>query len=138
MDTPLKKKPNIPGAYIDDEHTTVENTIIPPKLKKPQEFKGEDKVSPEVKEKKDSGKKLELTQNTVKKKYIKQEHPEFQELMSRIIEKILDWKINHTLEQVLIRSPKVINQLENLTEEERNSINSLDTKEFKTKLISHH
>ncbi|MBW0478186.1 hypothetical protein O181_017901 [Austropuccinia psidii MF-1] len=33
METPLKKKPNIPGAYIKDEHTTVENTIFSTKLK---------------------------------------------------------------------------------------------------------
>ncbi|MBW0500377.1 hypothetical protein O181_040092 [Austropuccinia psidii MF-1] len=48
METPLKKKPNIPGAYID-EHTTVENTIISTKFKKDQEFKGEEEVSPELK-----------------------------------------------------------------------------------------
>ncbi|MBW0527420.1 hypothetical protein O181_067135 [Austropuccinia psidii MF-1] len=35
-------------------------------------------------------------------------------------------------------SPKVINQLKNLTTGERNSINSLETKEIQTKLISHH
>ncbi|MBW0550717.1 hypothetical protein O181_090432 [Austropuccinia psidii MF-1] len=35
-------------------------------------------------------------------------------------------------------SPKVINKLKNLTTEERNSINSLDTKEIQTKLINHH
>ncbi|MBW0574986.1 hypothetical protein O181_114701 [Austropuccinia psidii MF-1] len=35
-------------------------------------------------------------------------------------------------------SPKVINQLENMTAEERNSIKSLDTKEIQTKLINHH
>ncbi|MBW0527739.1 hypothetical protein O181_067454 [Austropuccinia psidii MF-1] len=138
METPLKKKPHIPGAYIEDEHGTVEKTIIPTKFKKPQEIKGEEEVSPEVKEKQDSGKKLELTQNTVKNKNIKQEHTEFQEVMSQIIKKVLDQKINLTLEQVLIMSPKVINQLKNLTTEERNSINSLDTKEIQTKLINHH
>ncbi|MBW0571627.1 hypothetical protein O181_111342 [Austropuccinia psidii MF-1] len=35
-------------------------------------------------------------------------------------------------------SPKVINQLKYLTTEERNSINSLDTKEIQTKVIKHH
>ncbi|MBW0592394.1 hypothetical protein O181_132109 [Austropuccinia psidii MF-1] len=35
-------------------------------------------------------------------------------------------------------SPKVINQLENLTAEERNPIKSLDTKEIQTKLMNHH
>ncbi|MBW0574987.1 hypothetical protein O181_114702 [Austropuccinia psidii MF-1] len=49
METPLKMKPNIPGAYAEDEHTTVENTIISTKFKKAQEFKGEDEVIPELK-----------------------------------------------------------------------------------------
>ncbi|MBW0509224.1 hypothetical protein O181_048939 [Austropuccinia psidii MF-1] len=35
-------------------------------------------------------------------------------------------------------SPKVINQLKSLTTEERNSINSIDTKGIQTKLINHH
>ncbi|MBW0525588.1 hypothetical protein O181_065303 [Austropuccinia psidii MF-1] len=137
METPLKKKPNIPGAYIEDKHGKVEKTIIPTKFKKPEEFKGEEEVSPEKREKQDSEKKLELTQNSVKNKNIKQEHTEFQEVMSQIIKKVLDQKINLTLEQVLIMLPKAINQLENLTTEERNSINSLDTKEIQTKLINH-
>ncbi|MBW0549037.1 hypothetical protein O181_088752 [Austropuccinia psidii MF-1] len=138
METPLKKKPNIPGAYIEDEQGTVEKTIIPTKFKKLQEFKEEEGVIPEVKEKQDSGKKQEWTQNTIKNKDIKQEHTEFQEVMSQIIKKVLDQKINLTLEEVLIMSPKAINQLKNLTTEERTSINSLDTKEIQTKLINHH
>ncbi|MBW0509102.1 hypothetical protein O181_048817 [Austropuccinia psidii MF-1] len=51
METPLKKKSQIPGAYIDDEHGTVEKTIIPTKFKKLQEFKEEEGVIHEVKEK---------------------------------------------------------------------------------------
>ncbi|MBW0523955.1 hypothetical protein O181_063670 [Austropuccinia psidii MF-1] len=77
METPLKKKPNIPGAYIEDEQSTVEKTIIPTKFKKAQEVKEEEEVIPEAKEKQDSGKKPQLTQNTVKNKNTKQEHTEF-------------------------------------------------------------
>ncbi|MBW0534365.1 hypothetical protein O181_074080 [Austropuccinia psidii MF-1] len=35
-------------------------------------------------------------------------------------------------------SPKFFNQLKNLSEEEKKSINSIDTKEIQTKLINHH
>ncbi|MBW0543417.1 hypothetical protein O181_083132 [Austropuccinia psidii MF-1] len=35
-------------------------------------------------------------------------------------------------------SPKFFNQLKNLSEEEKNSVNSIDTKEIQTKLINHH
>ncbi|MBW0545967.1 hypothetical protein O181_085682 [Austropuccinia psidii MF-1] len=137
METPLKKKPHIPGAYIEDEQGTREKTIIPTKFKKHKEFK-EEEVSSEAKEKQYSRREKELTQNTVKNKDTKQEHTDFQEVMSQIIKKDLDQKINLTLEQALIMSPKVINQLKNLTKEERNSIKSLDTKEIQTKLINHH
>ncbi|MBW0525102.1 hypothetical protein O181_064817 [Austropuccinia psidii MF-1] len=57
METPRKKKPNIPQAYIEDEQGTVEKTIIPTKFKKLQELREEEGVIPEVKEKQDSGKK---------------------------------------------------------------------------------
>ncbi|MBW0538322.1 hypothetical protein O181_078037 [Austropuccinia psidii MF-1] len=137
METPLKKKPHIPGAYIEDEQGTREKTIIPTKFKKPQEFK-EEEVSSELKEKQYSRREQKLTQNTVKNKDTKKEHIDFQEVMSQIIKNVLDQKINLTLEQVLIISPKAINQLTNLTTEERNSINSLYTKEIQTKLINHH
>ncbi|MBW0486795.1 hypothetical protein O181_026510 [Austropuccinia psidii MF-1] len=58
--------------------------------------------------------------------------------MSKSIKKVLEQKINLTLDQFLIISPKVIKQLKNLTTEERSLINSLDTKEIQTKLINHH
>ncbi|MBW0559313.1 hypothetical protein O181_099028 [Austropuccinia psidii MF-1] len=58
--------------------------------------------------------------------------------MAQIIKKVLDQKINLTLEQILVMSPKSFNQSKNLSEEENNSINSIDTKEIKTKLINHH
>ncbi|MBW0477838.1 hypothetical protein O181_017553 [Austropuccinia psidii MF-1] len=58
--------------------------------------------------------------------------------MSQIIKTILDQKTSLTLQQALITSPKVINKLKNSTIEEMKSINSLDTKENKTKTINHH
>ncbi|MBW0551092.1 hypothetical protein O181_090807 [Austropuccinia psidii MF-1] len=36
-ETPIKKRPNIPGAYIEDEKKEEEETIIPTKYKKPQQ-----------------------------------------------------------------------------------------------------
>ncbi|MBW0588315.1 hypothetical protein O181_128030 [Austropuccinia psidii MF-1] len=35
VETPIKKRPNIPGAYIEDEKKEEEKTIIPTKYKKP-------------------------------------------------------------------------------------------------------
>ncbi|MBW0582012.1 hypothetical protein O181_121727 [Austropuccinia psidii MF-1] len=46
MGTKLKKKLNIRGAYIEDEHGTVEKTIIPTKFMKLKELKKEKGVIP--------------------------------------------------------------------------------------------
>ncbi|MBW0553947.1 hypothetical protein O181_093662 [Austropuccinia psidii MF-1] len=96
METPPNKKPNIAGAYIEDEQGAREKTVIPTKFKKSQEFKEE-----EFKEQQDSRQKQEVTQNTVKNNDTKQEHTEFQEVISQIIKKVLDQKINLNLEHAL-------------------------------------
>ncbi|MBW0559731.1 hypothetical protein O181_099446 [Austropuccinia psidii MF-1] len=84
----------------------------------------------------------ENTQELIKKvnerKIIKEEKLNIQGIMAQIIKKVLDHKINLTLEQILVMSPKFFNQLKNLSEEEKKSINSIDTKEIQTKLINHH
>ncbi|MBW0583657.1 hypothetical protein O181_123372 [Austropuccinia psidii MF-1] len=89
--------------------------------------------------------KIDQTENTQEpmkkfneRKIIKEEKLDIQEIMAQIIKKVLDQKINLTLEQILVMSPKFFNQLKNLSEEEKNSINSIDTKEIQTKLINHH
>ncbi|MBW0532835.1 hypothetical protein O181_072550 [Austropuccinia psidii MF-1] len=58
--------------------------------------------------------------------------------MTQIIEKVLEQKINLTLEQILAISPQFINQLKKNSDEENNSINSIDTKNIQLKLIHHH
>ncbi|MBW0561838.1 hypothetical protein O181_101553 [Austropuccinia psidii MF-1] len=50
METPLKRKTNIPRVYIEDEEGTVEKTITITKYKKPQYLKEEDEVNSEIKE----------------------------------------------------------------------------------------
>ncbi|MBW0571491.1 hypothetical protein O181_111206 [Austropuccinia psidii MF-1] len=91
METPLKRKTNIPGVYIEDEEGTVEKTITTTKYKKPQDLKEEDEVNSELKEK-NYGKEKKLTKNTVKNKDIKQYNTEAQEAMNQIIKKVLDQK----------------------------------------------
>ncbi|MBW0583843.1 hypothetical protein O181_123558 [Austropuccinia psidii MF-1] len=43
-ETPIKKRPNIPGAYIEDEKKEEEKTIIPTKYKKPRLVKNEKEI----------------------------------------------------------------------------------------------
>ncbi|MBW0533328.1 hypothetical protein O181_073043 [Austropuccinia psidii MF-1] len=42
--TPINNRPNIPGAYIEDEKKEEEKTIIPTKCKKPQLVKNEKNI----------------------------------------------------------------------------------------------
>ncbi|MBW0547198.1 hypothetical protein O181_086913 [Austropuccinia psidii MF-1] len=58
--------------------------------------------------------------------------------MTQTMKKVLEQKINLTLEQILAISFQFINQLQNLSDEEKNSINSIDTKDIKVKLMHHH
>ncbi|MBW0541707.1 hypothetical protein O181_081422 [Austropuccinia psidii MF-1] len=128
--TPIKKRPNIPGTYIEDEHKKEVKTIIPTKYKKPQLVKNEKEILPQEP-------KIYQTENTqepIKKfkerKIVKEEKGDIQEIMAQIIKKVLDQKINLNLKQILVMSPKFFNQLKNFSEEEKNSINSIYTKEI--------
>ncbi|MBW0590541.1 hypothetical protein O181_130256 [Austropuccinia psidii MF-1] len=47
LKTPIKKRQNIPGAYIEDEQNKEEKTIIPTKYKKPQMVKNEKEILPQ-------------------------------------------------------------------------------------------
>ncbi|MBW0483486.1 hypothetical protein O181_023201 [Austropuccinia psidii MF-1] len=136
--TPIKKRQNIPGAYIDDEQKGEEKTIIPTKYKKPQLVQNEN-YRPSQEPKIDHTKN---TQESIKKvnerKITKEEKLDLQEIMAQILKRVLEQKRNLTLKQILVMSPKFFNQLKNVSEEEKKSINSIDTKETQTKLIYHH
>ncbi|MBW0563089.1 hypothetical protein O181_102804 [Austropuccinia psidii MF-1] len=138
METHLKNKLNIPGAYIEHEKGTVEKIIITTQFKKPQEFKEEEEVISELKEKEYSGKKQELNQKTVKNKIIKQEKLDIQEIMAHIIKKVLDQKINLTLEQILVILISSIHQDSIITEEQgviKTEFNTISQGEFILKEI---
>ncbi|MBW0555799.1 hypothetical protein O181_095514 [Austropuccinia psidii MF-1] len=135
--TPIKKQPNIPGAYIEDEKREEEKTIIPTKYKKPQMGKNENNIPSQEPKIDQTENNQELIKKINERKILKEEKLDIQEIMAQIIKKVLDQKINLTLEQILVMSPKFFNQLKNLSEEEKSSINSIDTKEIQTKLIAH-
>ncbi|MBW0525675.1 hypothetical protein O181_065390 [Austropuccinia psidii MF-1] len=132
------KRTNIPGAHNEDEQKEAEKTIIQTKYKKPQQVQSEKEIpfqEPQIDHTKnthDSIKKFNESRITKEKKL------DIQEIMAQIIKKVLDQKINFTLEQILFISPKFCNQLKSLSEEEKNSISSIDTKQIQTKLIKLH
>ncbi|MBW0573564.1 hypothetical protein O181_113279 [Austropuccinia psidii MF-1] len=126
------------GAYIEDEQKEEETTIISTKYKKTQQVQNEKQIpSQEPK-----GDHTENTQEPINKfnerKIVKEEKVDIQEIMAQIIKKVLKQKINLTIEQSLVMSPKFFNQLKNLSEEDKKFINSIDTKEIQNKLINHH
>ncbi|MBW0537127.1 hypothetical protein O181_076842 [Austropuccinia psidii MF-1] len=112
--TPINERPNIPEAYIEDEQKEEEKPIISTKYKKPQLVPNENDI-PSQQPKIDHTKN---TQESIKKvnerQIIKEEELDIQETMTQIIKKVIDQKINLTLEQILVISPKFFNQLKDL------------------------
>ncbi|MBW0526653.1 hypothetical protein O181_066368 [Austropuccinia psidii MF-1] len=108
-ETPVKKRTNIPGAYIEDEQKEEEKTIIPTKYKKPQQVQNEKEIPPQE----PKGNHTENTQDPINKlnerKIVKEQKLDIQEIMAQIIKKVLDQKINLTLEKILVMSPKFFN-----------------------------
>ncbi|MBW0585878.1 hypothetical protein O181_125593 [Austropuccinia psidii MF-1] len=100
--TPINKRPNISGAYIEYEQKEEEKTIIPTRYKKPQLLKNAKEILPQ----KPKTDQTENTQEQMKKinerKIIKEEKLYIQEIMAQIIKMVLDQKINLTLEQILV------------------------------------
>ncbi|MBW0563406.1 hypothetical protein O181_103121 [Austropuccinia psidii MF-1] len=137
VETPIMKKQNIPGAYIEDDAKTENKTIIPTKYKK---HKVQDEEEGLVKKSQNDNIEniIEPTKIELNKNIIKEEKKDIQKIMTQIINKVLEQKINLTLEQILAISPQFINQLQNLSDEENNSINSINTKDVQVKLLHHH
>ncbi|MBW0583087.1 hypothetical protein O181_122802 [Austropuccinia psidii MF-1] len=130
------KKQNIPGAYIEDDTKTENKTIIPTKYKK---HKVQDEEEGLVKKSQNDNTEniTEQTKIELNKNIIKEEKKDIQKIMTQIINKVLEQKINLTLEQILAISPQFINQLKNLSDEEKNSINSIDTNNIQVEFIHH-
>ncbi|MBW0473846.1 hypothetical protein O181_013561 [Austropuccinia psidii MF-1] len=101
--TPINKRPDIPGAYIQDEQKQEEKTIIPTKYKKPQQVKNEKEILPQE-PKSDQTENIQEPKKKFNERKITKE--EKLEIMEKIIKKVLDQKINFTLEQILVKSPK--------------------------------
>ncbi|MBW0562566.1 hypothetical protein O181_102281 [Austropuccinia psidii MF-1] len=113
---------NLHGAYIEDDKKTENKTIIPRKYKKPlSNMKRQDLLR---ESKNDNTETIaEPTQIEQEKKDIKEEKKDIQKIMTQIIKKVLEQKINLTLEQILDISSQFINQLQNFSDEGNNSIN---------------
>ncbi|MBW0503818.1 hypothetical protein O181_043533 [Austropuccinia psidii MF-1] len=58
--------------------------------------------------------------------------------MAQIIKRLLDQKINLTLEQILVMSPNVLINKRICQKKRKNLLTKFDTKEIQTKLINHH
>ncbi|MBW0584187.1 hypothetical protein O181_123902 [Austropuccinia psidii MF-1] len=134
VETPIMKKQNIPGAYIEDDTKTENKTIIPTKYKKPKVQDEEEGLVRRI-HNDNTENIIEPTKIGCNENIIEEEKKDIQKNMTQIKKKVLEQKINLSLEQILAISPQSVNQLHNLSDEEKNSINSIDTKDIQVKLI---
>ncbi|MBW0507588.1 hypothetical protein O181_047303 [Austropuccinia psidii MF-1] len=126
----IKKKTSIPGGFIEEEEAEEEKVIIPTKYKsskseevvKPPELT---KTNPNTSEKeKEIDKKalIKLPKMEVNKKPLIEEEGS---IIEKVMKKVMDQKINLTLEEIVTISPKFMQELKFLSDKERKYLMSL-------------
>ncbi|MBW0526407.1 hypothetical protein O181_066122 [Austropuccinia psidii MF-1] len=126
----IKKKTSIPGGFIEEEEAEEEKVIIPTKYKS---SKSEEVVKPpeltktnpntSAKEKETDRKALiKLTKVEVNKKPLAEEEGS---IIEKVMKKVMDQKINLTLEEIVTISPKFMQELKFLSDKERKYLMSL-------------
>ena len=126
----IKKKTSIPGGLIEEEEAEEEKVIIPTKYKssKPQEvIKPPEPTKPNpntsAKEKETDKKALiKLPKVEVNKKPLVEEEGS---IIEKAMKKVMDQKINLTLEEIVTISPKFMQELKFLSDKERKYLMSL-------------
>ncbi|MBW0592060.1 hypothetical protein O181_131775 [Austropuccinia psidii MF-1] len=120
------KKPIIPGTYDEDEVEEEMKMLVPTKYKdkhtkRDETFEGtESKEKENVEEESDKLNKKMVHHKTEKKEFIKDKKELKPKLaIENVIKKILEQKINLTLEEILSVSPTFIHRLQGISLEKR-------------------
>ncbi|MBW0544477.1 hypothetical protein O181_084192 [Austropuccinia psidii MF-1] len=133
---PFKKK--IPGSYHEEDEAEEEiRVLIPTKYKKTQEGMEVDNDDIEMISK-DKNKEV-LRQDSQKmelKNKVKSTANNPKLIIEHVMKKILEQKINHTLEEILSMSQTFIDKLQNLTTQEKEVVKSVNTSNIQERLIS--
>ncbi|MBW0504547.1 hypothetical protein O181_044262 [Austropuccinia psidii MF-1] len=131
------------GTYHEDEAEEEIKIIVPTKYKDKHTTRDEKFEGTESKEKENAEKESEkLNKNMVhqknKKKEVIKDKKEFKQKLAieNVIKRILEQKINLTLEEILSVSPTFIHRLKGLSLEEKESMKSFKALEIKEDVIS--
>ncbi|MBW0512018.1 hypothetical protein O181_051733 [Austropuccinia psidii MF-1] len=126
----IKKKTSIPGGFIEEEESDEEKVIIPKKYKssKPEEvgkLPEPTKINPKTPEKeKETDRKALIKLSKVEVNKIPLIEKEVS-IIEEFMKKVMDQKINLTLEEIVRISPKFMQELKFLSEKERKYLMSL-------------
>ncbi|MBW0529604.1 hypothetical protein O181_069319, partial [Austropuccinia psidii MF-1] len=133
---PFKKK--IPGSYHEEDESEEEiRVLIPTKYKKKQEGKELDNDDIEIISKEKNNEVLiQDSQKMELKNKVKSTANNPKLIIEHVMKKILEQKINLTLEEILSISPTFIDKLQNLTTQEREVIKSVNTSNIQERLLS--
>ncbi|MBW0570458.1 hypothetical protein O181_110173 [Austropuccinia psidii MF-1] len=133
---PFKRK--IKGAYHKEDEAEEEiRVLFPTKYKKTQEGKevDDDNIKIISRNKNKEGLRQELQKMELKDK-VKSTANNPKLIIEHVMEKILEQKINLTLEEILSMSPTFIDKLQNLTTQEKEVIKSVNTSNIQERLLS--
>ncbi|MBW0586683.1 hypothetical protein O181_126398 [Austropuccinia psidii MF-1] len=137
------KKPILPGTYHEDEAEEEMKIIVPTKYKdkhtkRDETFEGtESKEKENFEEEGDKLNKRMVHHKTEKKEFIKDKKELKPKLaIENVIKKILEQKINLTLEEILSVSPTFIHRLQGISLEEKEAMKSVNTLDIKEDVIS--
>ncbi|MBW0495169.1 hypothetical protein O181_034884 [Austropuccinia psidii MF-1] len=128
-----KKKEAIPGTYIEEEKEE-ERVIIPPKFQnlnipKPDQPEKEIENISNKNEDEESPKEKKVSKPQKKQVEGKLE-------IDKIIKKIMQQKINLTIEDILRMSPNIFNKLQELSERYKERIKSLNSMDLQERLLT--
>ncbi|MBW0569640.1 hypothetical protein O181_109355 [Austropuccinia psidii MF-1] len=130
------KKPILPGTYHEDEAEEEMKMIVTTKYKEKLTKRDETFEGTEIKEKEnveEEGDRLNkrIFHHKTEKKELK---PKL--AMENVIKKVLQQKINLTLEEILSVSPTFIHRLQGISLEEKEAMKSVKTLDIKEDIIS--
>ncbi|MBW0557890.1 hypothetical protein O181_097605 [Austropuccinia psidii MF-1] len=128
-----KKKVAIPGTYIEEEKEE-ERVIIPTKFQNSNIPKS-DQPEEEIENIANKNKDEEIPKEEKKFREPQKKQLETKLEINKIIKKIMQQKINLTIEEILSMSPYFVHKLQDLAEKDKKNIKSLNSMDLQERVL---
>ncbi|MBW0530369.1 hypothetical protein O181_070084 [Austropuccinia psidii MF-1] len=129
-----KNKAKIPGTYIEEEKEE-ERVIIPTKFQN-SNIPKPDQPEEEIENIANKNEDEEIPKEEKKFRKPQKKQVETKLEINKIIKKIMQQKINLTIEEILRMSPNFVHQLQELSEEDKERMKSLNSMDLQERLLT--